>query len=147
MVLDPIPQSLPVHFFGSRPQPPTSRLRCPITQKLGEKVFLIPARSVGPAVRLLYRVTSKCAAGLCLPRAQLQIFFRKRAINCRALPRKITYNEKAFCVSSPCCTWLLRISCSCKYTEYAYLAPKSARLAAMNKHMRTQGLCRCRGQT
>ena len=27
MVLDPIPQSLPVHFFGSRPQPPTSRGR------------------------------------------------------------------------------------------------------------------------
>ena len=25
MVLDPIPQSLLVHFFGSRPQPPTSR--------------------------------------------------------------------------------------------------------------------------
>ena len=25
MVLDPIPQSLPVHFFGSRSQPPTSR--------------------------------------------------------------------------------------------------------------------------
>jgi len=24
MVLDPIPQSAPVHFFGSRPQPPTS---------------------------------------------------------------------------------------------------------------------------
>ena len=24
MVLDPIPQSLPIHFFGSRPQPPTS---------------------------------------------------------------------------------------------------------------------------
>ena len=24
MVLDPIPQSLPVRFFGSRPQPPTS---------------------------------------------------------------------------------------------------------------------------
>jgi len=24
MVLDPSPQSLPVHFFGSRPQPPTS---------------------------------------------------------------------------------------------------------------------------
>ena len=27
MVLDPIPQSLPVHFFGSRPQPPTSQIR------------------------------------------------------------------------------------------------------------------------
>jgi len=26
MVLDPIPQSLPVHFLESRPQPPTSRL-------------------------------------------------------------------------------------------------------------------------
>ena len=24
MVLDPIPQCLPVHIFGSRPQPPTS---------------------------------------------------------------------------------------------------------------------------
>ena len=24
MVLDPLPQTLPVHFFGSRPQPPTS---------------------------------------------------------------------------------------------------------------------------
>jgi len=27
MVLDPIPQSLPVHFVGSRPQPPTSPTR------------------------------------------------------------------------------------------------------------------------
>ena len=25
VVLDPIPQPLPVHFLGSRPQPPTSR--------------------------------------------------------------------------------------------------------------------------
>ena len=29
MVLDPIPQSLPVHFFGSRPQPPTSPQHVP----------------------------------------------------------------------------------------------------------------------
>jgi len=28
MVLDPIPQSLPVHFFGSRPQTPPSRYEC-----------------------------------------------------------------------------------------------------------------------
>ena len=27
MVLDPIPQSLPVHFYGSRPQPPTSHTK------------------------------------------------------------------------------------------------------------------------
>jgi len=31
MVLDPIPQSLPVHFFGSRPQPPTSPQQPPST--------------------------------------------------------------------------------------------------------------------
>ena len=31
MVLDPIPQSLPAHFFGSRPQPPTSQERCAST--------------------------------------------------------------------------------------------------------------------
>ena len=30
MVLDPIPQPLPVHFLGSRPQPPTSRGLCAI---------------------------------------------------------------------------------------------------------------------
>jgi len=28
MVLDPNPQSLPVHFIGSRPQPPTSHMNC-----------------------------------------------------------------------------------------------------------------------
>ena len=31
MVLDPIPQPLPVHFFGSRPQPPTSPRDVPIS--------------------------------------------------------------------------------------------------------------------
>ena len=34
MVLDPIPQSLPVHFLGSRPQPPTS----PICWVDGKKI-------------------------------------------------------------------------------------------------------------
>ena len=33
MVLDPIPQSLPVHFFGSRPQPPTS-LKSPTKHRI-----------------------------------------------------------------------------------------------------------------
>jgi len=32
MVLDPIPQSLPVRFFGSRPQPPTSRQRSALSR-------------------------------------------------------------------------------------------------------------------
>jgi len=35
MVLDPIPQSLPVHFFGSRPQPPTSPLLRLAVKKFG----------------------------------------------------------------------------------------------------------------
>jgi len=34
MVLDPIPQSLPVHFFGSRPQPPTSHGSTPLMEEL-----------------------------------------------------------------------------------------------------------------
>jgi len=33
MVLDPIPQSLPVHFFGSRPQPPTSPHTCVLSHE------------------------------------------------------------------------------------------------------------------
>jgi len=33
MVLDPIPQSLPVHFFGSRPQPPTSHPPSPCSHR------------------------------------------------------------------------------------------------------------------
>jgi len=36
MVLDPIPQSLPVHFFGSRPQLPTSLATC---NKLLSKIY------------------------------------------------------------------------------------------------------------
>ena len=37
MVLDPIPQSLPVHFFGSRPQPPTSQRDLSITRDTEER--------------------------------------------------------------------------------------------------------------
>ena len=36
MVLDPITQSLPVHFFGSRPQPPTG---CEASSKRKYRVF------------------------------------------------------------------------------------------------------------
>jgi len=41
MVLDPIPQSLPVHFFGSRPQPPTvhSSHVNPQTEEIGLKII------------------------------------------------------------------------------------------------------------
>ena len=40
MVLDPIPQSLPVHFFGSRPQPPTSRCYETLIERDLEKTHL-----------------------------------------------------------------------------------------------------------
>ena len=38
MVLDPIPQPLPVHVFGSRPQPPTSQ-RSPVISRKSECPF------------------------------------------------------------------------------------------------------------
>ena len=46
MVLDPIPQSLPVHFFGSRPQPPTSWESKKGRQERqgGREVFLLTGR-------------------------------------------------------------------------------------------------------
>ena len=42
---------------------------------------------------------------------KLQVIFRKRAINSRALLRKITYKDKASYGSSPPCN----IDCTCKY--------------------------------
>jgi len=46
MELDPIPQSLPVHFFGSRPQPPTSWESKKGRQERqgGREVFLLTGR-------------------------------------------------------------------------------------------------------
>ena len=41
MVLDPIPQSLPVHFFGSRPQPPTSRCTRVLPLRRISSLFLL----------------------------------------------------------------------------------------------------------
>ena len=46
MVLDPIPQSLPVHFFGSRPQPPTSPRTLPTRGTWGRGCRTVPKRLV-----------------------------------------------------------------------------------------------------
>ena len=40
MVLDPIPQSLPVPFFGSRPQPPTSHAKPSNLKERHTRIFL-----------------------------------------------------------------------------------------------------------
>jgi len=47
---------------------------------------------------------------------KMQIIFRKRATNYRALMRKMTYEDKASCGSSPPCT----MSCSYVFTHQEY---------------------------
>jgi len=58
-------------------------------------------QSVGALVRL---------KPLRLPRAKLQVIFRKRAINYRALLRKIIYEDKASYDSMPPCTYEVAIA-------------------------------------
>jgi len=58
MVLDPIPQSLPVHFFGSRPQPPTSpKSTCTSVGHLWD--FIADAREEWPIKRTYKRGRQK----------------------------------------------------------------------------------------
>jgi len=73
MVLDPVPQSLPVHFFGSRPQPPTSpsnnnstrtHVYCigPLQQN-AEHCNILQQTMTHPHTRALYLTTAtKCKA-------------------------------------------------------------------------------------
>jgi len=56
MVLDPIPQSLPVHFFGSRPQPPTSRTRAAYSNQYKLSLCL----SLSLALSLSLSLSHKC---------------------------------------------------------------------------------------
>ena len=49
MVLDPIPQSLPVHFFGSRPQTPTSPLDLCLSRLRSHYVSHTHAHTHAPA--------------------------------------------------------------------------------------------------
>jgi len=67
MVLDPIPQILPVHFFGSRPQPPTSRLK---TSHLKKKV----RERIGKGMAII-RIMAALLKPLRLPRAQVSYEF------------------------------------------------------------------------
>ena len=56
MVLDPIPQSLPIHFFGSRPQPPTSRSEH--TNSISQELQWAPQNT-------LYLCVLQCVAVCC----------------------------------------------------------------------------------
>jgi len=55
----------------------------------------LDAPSAGALVRPLWRAAAPGLKPLRLPRAQLQVIFRKRATNYRAVLRKMTYKDKA----------------------------------------------------
>jgi len=87
MVLDPIPQSLPVHFFGSRPQPPTSlSTYLPVSLSLRPlsvalSTYLLVSLSLGlfdflslrPLSVALSTYLSVSPPSLCLPNTYLPI--------------------------------------------------------------------------
>jgi len=87
MVLDPIPQSLPVHFFGSRPQPPTSLAECCVQLCLNE-VWLQRAMCncvwmkcdcrVLCATVSEWIVTAECYVQLCLN----ELWWQRAMCNC-----------------------------------------------------------------
>ena len=58
-------------------------------------------QSVGALVRPLWRAEAPGLKPLRLPRAKLQVIFRKRATNYRALLRKMIYEDKASYDSMP----------------------------------------------
>ena len=91
MVLDPIPQSLPVHFFGSRPQAPTSRSVSERDYKIFSKEHYA-ARSVSwcPVVREKEMWTSEYYAAR-------QFFFFPLCVGKRWWYQKITQREVCFC--------------------------------------------------
>ena len=86
MVFDPIPQILPVHFFGSLPQPPTSPNVLPLYTSPPMR------RAIGTGWRSPRGCLISC------------ITFRKLATNYRALLRKMTYKDKASHDPTPPCT-------------------------------------------
>jgi len=105
MVLDPIPQSLPVHFLGSRPQPPTSRRMC-VAHVCDSCVwFMCMVHVYGSCIRSCGVV---CVWLVCMAHVygsfvlltgvvsydalSLQVILRKRALYLVALLRKMTCN-------------------------------------------------------
>jgi len=87
MVLDPIPQSLPVHFFGSRPQPPTSLLPS-ISQTVSSckrfihlSFFLVYKNTWTPILPYIYYNHRALAKGMCT-----YVFFWENTLE-KTLPR------------------------------------------------------------
>jgi len=70
----------------------------------------------------------------CIGCLELQISFRKRATNFRALLRKITSKDKASYDSTPPCTALLHVEChSIKSCNLKFVSPMSQFLSPMSQ--------------
>ena len=72
-----------------------------------ESEISLDAPSAGALVRPLWRAAAPWLKPLRLPRAQLQISFRKGATSFRALLRNLTYTDKASYLSTPHSTTLI----------------------------------------
>jgi len=99
MVLDPIPQILSVHFFGSRPQPPTSRLM-PIHTVEGLIGRSINYRSL--LQKSPIKETIFCVSIICLMPIHTVEGLIGRSINYRSLLQKSPIKATIFCVSIIC---------------------------------------------
>ena len=88
MVLDRIPQSLPVHLFGSRPQPPTSRHGIPSLSLrilcrepiLTICTFSFDSSAFHLCIRACYSMCSQCADRTRKNVRESILSFRSRAV-------------------------------------------------------------------
>ena len=85
MVLDPIPQPLPVHFFGSRPQPPPS----PSNRPLRFWMFTTWLMHMSDVTRSFWNVTFLCVC-VCgrRPSSRPLRFFQCSLPSCKHSDRK-----------------------------------------------------------
>ena len=87
MELDPIPQSLPVHFFGSRPQPPTSPSPFPLCLQTREETihrcFLSFCKQEKEKSIALFPLLHKCVARFSLLRPREETIDRTFLTFCK----------------------------------------------------------------
>ena len=136
MVLDPIPQSLPVHFFGSRPQPPTS-LSC-ISLAYATSLLHLSGECKESLAYMLKRLLQIAKSPMCIPcislaseardslsqrvsRVSLQ---RVSCVSLQRVPCISLAREARDCISL---AFLSHFSCICRYPH------RDARLVALTR--------------
>ena len=109
MVLDPIPQSLPVHFFGSRPQPPTSPHVTRMNKSSQKNVFMNTCEHMCDVTELMraallcmfdYRVTWHMRSTWVQPYVRCDWFIRDM---------KDLFGPRTFI----CARWRVRVTLCC----------------------------------